>query len=95
MFILGYGIEPSSLFVPSNQKISGVSQTEQIAQYILDKLNDAQIKDVQSPRTPEARIVSGGMDKLPKAQREQALAVVRAMFAQYADYFKDGDEDEA
>lgn len=44
------------------------------------------------PKTAEARIISGGIDKLPKEQREQALNVVRAMFAQYADYFKEGDE---
>ena len=39
-------------------------------------------------RTPEARILAKGIDKLPQAQREQALAVVRAMFEKYADYFE-------
>ena len=39
--------------------------------------------------TPEARIVSGGMDRLPKEQREQILAVVRAMFANNPDLFKE------
>lgn len=47
----------------------------------------------ESPQTPEARIISGGVDRLPKEQREQALAVMRAMFAQYADYFKERTED--
>ena len=42
-----------------------------------------------APKTPEARIVSGGMDKLPKEQREQILAVVRAMFINNPDIFKD------
>ena len=46
------------------------------------------IKDSTIPKTFEARIVSGGMDKLPKAQREQILAVVRAMFANNPDLFK-------
>lgn len=41
-----------------------------------------------SPQTSEARILAKGIDKLPKEQREQALAVVRAMFAKYADYFE-------
>ena len=41
------------------------------------------------PHTKEARILAGGIDKLPQAQREQAIAVVRAMFAQYADFFND------
>lgn len=46
------------------------------------------------PKTPEARIVSGGMDKLPQEQREQILAVVRAMFAQHPELFnKEGNDD--
>ena len=92
LFILGYGLENPSLFVPTNPKISGVSQTEQIAQYILDRLSDLQTKDAPSPKTPEARIVSGGMDKLPKAQREQILNVVRAMFAQHPELFEEEKE---
>lgn len=44
------------------------------------------------PRTLEARIVSGGMDKLPKEQREQVLAVVRAMFANHPELFEPGKE---
>ena len=46
------------------------------------------------PRTDEAKILANGIDKLPKAQREQALNVVKAMFSQYADYFQKGDDDE-
>lgn len=44
------------------------------------------------PQTIEARIVSGGMDKLPEAQRQQILGVVRAMFANDPDLFKDGED---
>lgn len=44
--------------------------------------------------TPEARILARGIDKLPQAQREQALAVVRAMFAKYADFFDKESDDE-
>lgn len=43
--------------------------------------------DVYHIQTDEARILAPGIDKLPKEQREQALNVVRAMFAQYSDYF--------
>ena len=46
------------------------------------------------PVTDEARILAKGIDKLPPEQREQALAVVRAMFVKYADYFdKENDHD--
>lgn len=45
------------------------------------------------PVTPEARILAKGIDKLPKEQREQALSVIRAMFAKYADYFEKEDNE--
>ena len=47
------------------------------------------------PMTPEARILAKGIDKLPQEQREQALSVVRAMFAKYADYFEKGNDNES
>ena len=42
------------------------------------------------PQTPEARIVSSGMDKLPQEQREMILNMVRAMFP---NNFAKGDEE--
>lgn len=39
------------------------------------------------PKTPEARILASGIDKMPERDRERALNVVRLMFEQYADYF--------
>lgn len=44
------------------------------------------------PATSEARILARGIDKLPENERKKALAVVQAMFTQYADYFEKGDE---
>lgn len=49
-------------------------------------------EDEGQPRTQEARILARGIDQLPREQRGQALAVIRAMFGQYAEYFK-GDEE--
>lgn len=45
--------------------------------------------------TDEARILSRGIDRLPKEQREQALAMFRLMFEpQYSDLFtKEEDHD--
>lgn len=43
------------------------------------------------PKTPEARAVSWGMDKLPKEQRELILNMVTAMFP---NKFTKGDDDE-
>ena len=43
------------------------------------------------PKTQEARILANGIDKLPKEQRERALAMFRVMFEpQYADLFTKG-----
>lgn len=50
---------------------------------------------VNKPLTAEARILAEGIDKLPKEQRERALAVFRAMFEpQYANLFTKGTNDE-
>ena len=50
---------------------------------------------VNKPQTTEARILAEGIDKLPKEQRERALAVFRAMFEpQYADLFTKGTNDD-
>ena len=46
------------------------------------------------PQTTEARILARGIDKLSPEQREQALSVIRAMFASHADYFKKENDDE-
>ena len=51
--------------------------------------------DSHIPQTSEARIMARGIDRLPPAEREQALAVVRAMFHKYADYFEKENDDES
>lgn len=87
MVILGsvdIGASSSVLFVPEDPKISGKSETEQIIERLLKQLDN-------QPRTVEARIVSGGMDRMPPEQREQILAGVRAMFPSY---FAGGDDDD-
>ena len=44
---------------------------------------------LDAPQTPEARILARGIDKLDPEQRAQALAVVKAMFAQHPEIFND------
>lgn len=63
------------------------SETELIKQHLLIELGANQ------PKTEEAKILAQGIDKLPKAQREQALSVVKAMFRDYSEYFEKGDDD--
>ena len=62
----------------------------------LDELLDIERTEEETmeiPKTQEARILATGIDKLPKEQREQALSVIRAMFAKYSSYFEE-DKDE-
>ena len=44
--------------------------------------------------TPEARIISGGIDKMPPDRREQALKIMQTVFAEYADFFKEETDNE-
>ena len=62
------------------------TEAELITEQLMNKLSQ--------PKTEEARILAKGIDKLPKEQREQALAVVRAMFAKYEDYFEKENADD-
>ena len=41
------------------------------------------------PQTIEARIIADGVDQLPPDQREQALNVLRAVFSQHPELFKE------
>lgn len=46
-----------------------------------------------TPQTIEARIVSGGMDKLPKDQRELILGMLRTMYSNQPELFKQRKDD--
>ena len=80
LVILGRG---QDLFIPTDPRISGKSETDQIIERLLKQLES-------QPKTAEARIVSGGMDKLPKDQREKLLKVFCALYPDLIE--EDGDE---
>lgn len=57
---------------------------------------DIIVIDDGKPQTIEAKILSRGIDKLPKEQREQALSMFKLMFApQYAELFNKGEDDDS
>lgn len=88
LVILGKGAyipDKPGLFVPIKPEISGESETDQIIERLLKKLDN-------QPKTAEARILAKGVDRLPPEQREQALTVFRAVFANHADYFEKGTD---
>lgn len=45
--------------------------------------------------TKESMIISGGIDRMPKERREQALKILQVAFSEYADYFKEDPNDDA
>ena len=77
---------------PNADQLKSISEKFNIS---IDSLLRGEKRQEQDgkPKTEEARIISGGIDKLPKAQREQALAVMRAMFAAHAEYFEEKGTD--
>lgn len=59
--------------------------------YGYDEPPDDPVSDV--PATRESRIISEGIDRMPKERREQALRILQAAFSEYADFFKEEDND--
>ena len=47
------------------------------------------------PATRESRIISEGIDRMPKERREQALKILQVAFSEYADYFKEDADNDA
>ena len=82
-------VEISKMYNVSLEWLMGFDVPKQATFPALD-LNMFCVSD--QPQTKEARIVSGGMDKLPKDQREQILNVVRAMFSNHPELFDGKDE---
>ena len=78
LVILGRNVD---LFVPEDPAMCGKSETDQIIERLIKQLEN-------QPKTSEARILARGIDQLTQEQREQALAVVRAMFAHHSEYFE-------
>ena len=46
------------------------------------------------PQTNEARIISGGVDRMPPEKRAQAVKILQTVFAEYADFFKEETDNE-
>ena len=46
-------------------------------------------------QTTESRIISAGIDRMPKEKRDQALRILQVAFSEYADYFKEDPNNDA
>ena len=76
---------------PGAQALSRIADALEVSTDVLLGRSEEVPDPVPRPRTTEAKIISGGIDRLPKEQREQALNVMRAMFAQHTELFEGGD----
>ena len=82
----------------SNKKDPSGERLRKLAEYfgvdelvILGAMSPKTATSIQTtPQTIEARIISSGVDRMSKEQREQVLAVVRAMFANHPELFEEG-----
>lgn len=81
---------------PSGERLRKLADYFEVDELVILGKGVVNLTDEQNmaPKTPEARIVSGGMDKMTKEQREQVLAVVKAMFVNHPELFEKGDDDE-
>lgn len=79
---------------PGAQALARIADALEVSTDVLLGRSEEIIVPVERPQTVEAQIISGGIDKLPKEQREQALNIMKAVFAQYADYFEKGLNDD-
>ena len=77
----------ADLFGTTPDYIAGWTNNPKKYEMNLQLFGDDFSPESSAPQTLEARIVSGGMDKLPQEQREQILNVVRAMFIQHPELF--------
>lgn len=79
---------------PGAQALSRIADALEVTTDVLLGRAEENPEPVERPRTKEAKIISGGIDRMPKEQREQALNVMRAVFAQYADFFEKGSDEQ-
>lgn len=59
---------------------------QRIADFVRSKHPDL---DEGAPKTRQARILAAGIDKLPEADRDRALAFYQLLFADHAEFFNE------
>lgn len=70
---------------PGARALSRIADALEVSTDVLLGKTDGIPKIPSTPKTPESRIISECVDKMTKEDRERALAMMRAV---YADYFE-------
>ena len=99
------GVSPATVYRYENGDISKLPSKfiKPLAEYLCvspswlmgwnEEPPDDPVTDV--PVTRESRIISEGIDRMPKERREQALKILQVAFSEYADYFKEDADNDA
>ena len=93
---VGCGVSPSTVsYWLSGTKHPSIEKIAVIAEYFgirkSDLLEDRSQKKRVDPQTIEARIISGGIDRMSPENREKALNMMRLVFAEYFERTDDND----
>ena len=92
------GVSPAAIsYWLSGKKYPAIDKIELLAEHFHIQKSDLieeRRKEKIDPQTIEARIISVGVDKMTPENREKALSVMRAMFAEFSDYFNDDEEND-
>lgn len=84
---------------PGSQALARIANALGVSMDVLaGRSTEADMPFIKLPRTPEARIVSAGMDKMPQKARETIVSVILAMYQKdHPEYFnqEEGAEDDS
>ena len=83
----------ADIFNVSVDEILGRNTQEQRTASSMATQDEHEALSPALPKTAEARILSAGVDRMPAKDRERALHMMRLMFEQYEEFFREDDND--
>ena len=60
-----------------------------LSSIVADEASDNPYSPIMETMSSQARIISGGVDRMPPEKRDQALKILQAAFVEYSDFFKE------
>ena len=60
-----------------------------LSSIVADESSDNLYSPIMETMSSQARIISGGVDRMPPEKRDQALKILQAAFVEYSDFFKE------
>ena len=60
-----------------------------LSSIVADEASDNLYSPIMETMSSQAKIISGGVDRMPPEKRDQALKILQAAFVEYSDFFKE------